>query len=102
MSRHSRALQELYQHIQDGEIGDIILMLENAWYSVISPEGCAAILWRDNARASDAAEALRLSAPDLLELRVIDKILPEPTGGAHRCRGLLGAHDRQGPKPSRG
>jgi acetyl-CoA carboxylase carboxyl transferase subunit alpha len=65
-------------------IGDTILMLENAWYSVISPEGCAAILWRDNAKAPDAAEALRLSAPDLLDLKVIDKILPEPTGGAHR------------------
>jgi acetyl-CoA carboxylase carboxyl transferase subunit alpha len=65
-------------------IGDVVLMLENAWYSVISPEGCAAILWRDNAKASEAAEALRLTAPDLLELGVIDKIVPEPTGGAHR------------------
>lgn len=65
-------------------VGDTILMLENAWYSVISPEGCAAILWRDQAKAPDAAEALRVSAPDLLELKVIDKILPEPTGGAHR------------------
>lgn len=65
-------------------IGDVILMLENAWYSVISPEGCAAILWRDNAKAPEAAEALKLSAPDLLELGVIDKIVPEPTGGAHR------------------
>jgi acetyl-CoA carboxylase carboxyl transferase subunit alpha len=59
-------------------------MLENAWYSVISPEGCAAILWRDNAKAPDAAESLKLSATDLLSLKVIDKILPEPTGGAHR------------------
>lgn len=65
-------------------VGDTILMLENSWYSVISPEGCAAILWRDQAKAPDAAEALRVSAPDLLELKVIDKILPEPTGGAHR------------------
>jgi len=65
-------------------IGDKILMLENSWYSVISPEGCAAILWRDNAKAPDAAEALKLSATDLLELKVIDKILPEPSGGAHR------------------
>ncbi len=65
-------------------VGDTLLMLENAWYSVISPEGCAAILWRDQAKAPDAAEALKLSAPDLLELKVIDKILPEPTGGAHR------------------
>ncbi|MFH2054642.1 MAG: acetyl-CoA carboxylase carboxyltransferase subunit alpha [bacterium] len=65
-------------------VGDSVKMLENAWYSVISPEGCAAILWRDNANAPQAAEALKLSAPDLLELGVIDKILPEPTGGAHR------------------
>jgi len=65
-------------------IGDKLLMLENSWYSVISPEGCAAILWRDNAKAPDAAEALKLSATDLLELKVIDKILPEPSGGAHR------------------
>ncbi len=65
-------------------IGDRLLMLENAWYSVISPEGCAAILWRDSAKAPDAAEALRLSATDLMQLKVIDKILPEPTGGAHR------------------
>ncbi len=65
-------------------IGDRILMLENSWYSVISPEGCAAILWRDQAKAPDAAEALRLSAADLMQIKVIDKILPEPTGGAHR------------------
>ncbi len=65
-------------------IGDRVMMLENSWYSVISPEGCAAILWRDNAKAPDAAEALRLSATDLMQLKVIDKILPEPTGGAHR------------------
>jgi len=65
-------------------VGDTILMLENAWYSVISPEGCAAILWRDQAKASEAAEALKLTAQDMLELKVIDKILPEPKGGAHR------------------
>jgi acetyl-CoA carboxylase carboxyl transferase subunit alpha len=65
-------------------VGDVLLMQENAWYSVISPEGCAAILWRDQTKAPDAAEALRVSAPDLMELKVIDKILPEPTGGAHR------------------
>ncbi len=70
-------------------IGDKILMLENSWYSVISPEGCAAILWRDNAKAPDAAEALKLSATDLLELKVIDKILPEPSGGAHRNHSLV-------------
>jgi acetyl-CoA carboxylase carboxyl transferase subunit alpha len=65
-------------------VGDRVFMLENAWYSVISPEGCAAILWRDAAKAPEAAEALRLSAPDLMKLRVIDKIIPEPGGGAHR------------------
>jgi acetyl-CoA carboxylase carboxyl transferase subunit alpha len=65
-------------------IGDRVFMLENAWYSVISPEGCAAILWRDSAKAPEAAEALKLSATDLLELKVIDKIIPEPVGGAHK------------------
>lgn len=65
-------------------IGDKVFMLENAWYSVISPEGCAAILWRDSAKAPEAAEALKLSATDLLELKVIDKIIPEPVGGAHK------------------
>jgi len=65
-------------------VGDRVFMLENSWYSVISPEGCAAILWRDSAKAPEAAEALKLSAPDLLELKVIDKIIPEPTGGAHK------------------
>ncbi len=64
-------------------IGDVILMFENCWYSVISPEGCAAILWRDNSKASLAAEAMKLTAPDLLKLKVIDKILKEPAGGAH-------------------
>jgi acetyl-CoA carboxylase carboxyl transferase subunit alpha len=65
-------------------VGDKILMLENAWYSVISPEGCAAILWRDSAKAPQAAEALKLTAMDLMELKIIDKIIPEPLGGAHR------------------
>jgi acetyl-CoA carboxylase carboxyl transferase subunit alpha len=65
-------------------VGDKILMLENAWYSVISPEGCAAILWRDSSKAPQAAEALKLTAMDLLKLKVIDKIIPEPLGGAHR------------------
>jgi len=65
-------------------LGDRILMMENAWYSVISPEGCAAILWRDSSKASQAAEVLKLAAPDLLELKVIDEIIPEPLGGAHR------------------
>lgn len=65
-------------------VGDAVLMLENSWYSVISPEGCAAILWRDAAKAKDAAEALKLAAPDLMELEIIDRIVPEPPGGAHR------------------
>jgi acetyl-CoA carboxylase carboxyl transferase subunit alpha len=64
--------------------GDRILMLEHAVYSVISPEGCATILWRDAAQASVAAEALRLTAEDLLRLRLIDQIVPEPLGGAQR------------------
>jgi len=65
-------------------VGDRILMLENAWYSVISPEGCAAILWRDRAKASRAAEALKLTAQDLIKLGVVDVVVPEPLGGAHR------------------
>ncbi len=64
-------------------VGDRVMMLEYAWYSVISPEGCAAILWRDAGKAPDAAEALRVTSSDALELRVIDKIIHEPTGGAH-------------------
>jgi len=64
-------------------VGDRVLMLQHAIYSVISPEGCAAILWKDQARAEDAARALRLTAKDLKELGVIDEILPEPAGGAH-------------------
>ena len=63
---------------------DRILMLEHAVYSVISPEGCATILWRDAAQASVAAEALRLTAEDLLRLKLIDQIVPEPLGGAQR------------------
>jgi acetyl-CoA carboxylase carboxyl transferase subunit alpha len=65
-------------------VGDVVLMMEHSWYSVISPEGCAAILWRDAAKAPDAAEALKLAAPDLIDLEVIDRIVPEPSGGAHR------------------
>ena len=64
-------------------VGDRVLMLEHATYSVISPEGCAAILWKDAARKKDAAEALRLTAGDLKEFDVIDEIVPEPPGGAH-------------------
>jgi acetyl-CoA carboxylase carboxyl transferase subunit alpha len=61
-----------------------VLMLEHAIYSVISPEGCASILWRDSGHAQEAAEALRLTAQDLLRLGIIDRIVPEPLGGAHR------------------
>src|ERR1700730_4382952 len=61
-----------------------VLMLEHAIYSVISPEGCASILWRDGEHAQEAAEALRLTAPELLRLGVVDRVVPEPLGGAHR------------------
>ena len=66
-----------------------VLMLENAIYSVISPEGCATILWRDPKKMLDAAKAMKLSAKDLLELNIIDEIIPEPTGGAHRDKNLM-------------
>jgi len=72
-------------------IGDKIFMLEYSWYSVISPEGCAAILWRDNAYAPDAAEALKLTAGDLINLKLIDKIIPEPPGGAHNDHKAMAA-----------
>jgi len=65
-------------------VGNRVLMLEYAIYSVISPEGCAAILWGDAAKAADAARLMRVTAPDLLRLGVIDAIVPEPAGGAHR------------------
>jgi len=64
-------------------IGDHVNMLENSVYSVISPEGCASILWRDAAKAEVAAEALKITAPDLKEFGIIDEIVPEPEGGAH-------------------
>ena len=66
-----------------------VLMLENAIYSVISPEGCATILWRDPKKMLDAAKAMKLSAKDLLELEIIDEIIPEPSGGAHRDKDLV-------------
>lgn len=65
-------------------VGDRLLILENAYYSVISPEACSAILWRDRRHAAEAAEALKLTAQDLLKLEVVDEIVPEPEGGAHR------------------
>jgi acetyl-CoA carboxylase carboxyl transferase subunit alpha len=64
-------------------VGDRVHMFENSIYSVISPEGCASILWRDATKADRAAEAMKITAPDLLELGVIDEIVPEPAGGAH-------------------
>ncbi|HXX43282.1 MAG TPA: acetyl-CoA carboxylase carboxyltransferase subunit alpha [Candidatus Acidoferrales bacterium] len=64
-------------------IGDRVLMLENAVYSVISPEGCASIMWRDATKAEMAAEALKITSRDLLDLKLIDEIVPEPEGGAH-------------------
>ncbi len=66
-----------------------VIMLENAIYSVISPEGCATILWRDPKKMLDAAKAMKLSAKDLLELNVIDEIIDEPIGGAHRDKNLI-------------
>ena len=65
-----------------------VIMLENAIYSVISPEGCATILWRDPKKMLDAAKAMKLSAKDLLELEIIDEVIPEPLGGAHRDKNL--------------
>jgi acetyl-CoA carboxylase carboxyl transferase subunit alpha len=65
-------------------VADRVLMLEHAVYSVISPEGCAAILWEDARKAREAADVLRITAPDLLKLGVVDAVIPEPPGGAHR------------------
>lgn len=65
-------------------VGDCIAILENAYYSVISPEGCAAILWRDRAKAPEAAEALRLTSRDLQQFGIVDEVIEEPMGGAHR------------------
>lgn len=80
--------------------GNHVLMMEHAIYSVISPEGCASILWRTNDKAQDAAIALKITAQDLLKLGVIDDVVPEPLGGAHRDReramNLLGDHLENG------
>jgi acetyl-CoA carboxylase carboxyl transferase subunit alpha len=65
-------------------VADRVMMLQYAYYSVISPEGCAAILWKDRAYAPDAASALKMTAPDLVDLGVADEIIPEPLEGAHR------------------
>ncbi len=72
-------------------VGDTILMHEFAIYSVIPPEGCAAILWRDSARKVEAADALKLTAPDLMRLGLVDEIVPEPSGGAHTNHELASA-----------
>ena len=70
-------------------VANRVLMLEHAIYSVISPEGCASILWRSSEKAKDASEALKLTAEDLLELKIVDAIVPEPLGGAHRDRAKM-------------
>lgn len=70
-------------------IGNRILMLEHAWYSVISPEMCANILWRDSSKAAEASESLRLAPTDLLKFGVIDDVITEPLGGAHRDHGFM-------------
>jgi acetyl-CoA carboxylase carboxyl transferase subunit alpha len=75
-------------------VGDRILMLEHAWYSVISPEMCATILWRDSARAPQAAELLRLTPADLLKFGIIDDVITEPIGGAHRDHAVMGQQMR--------
>ncbi|WP_424950485.1 acetyl-CoA carboxylase carboxyltransferase subunit alpha [Deinococcus sp.] len=64
-------------------VGNRVLIMENAWYSVISPEACASIIWKDAAKAPEAAEALKLTGADLLELGVVEEVIPEPLGGAH-------------------
>jgi acetyl-CoA carboxylase carboxyl transferase subunit alpha len=64
-------------------VADRVIMLENSVYSVITPEGCAAILWKDSSQKERAADALKLTAQDLLRLKLIDEIIPEPVGGAH-------------------
>jgi acetyl-CoA carboxylase carboxyl transferase subunit alpha len=66
-------------------VADRVLILENAYYSVISPEGCAAILWKDQSHAPKAAAALKMTAPDLLKLKLVDEVIPEPAGGAHHA-----------------
>jgi acetyl-CoA carboxylase carboxyl transferase alpha subunit len=76
-------------------VGDVVLAMQNAIYSVISPEGCAAILWRSPAEAERAAKAMRLSGPDLLELGIVDALIPEPAGGAHTDHAATAASIRR-------
>jgi acetyl-CoA carboxylase carboxyl transferase subunit alpha len=75
-------------------VADRILMLEYSIYSVISPEGCASILWRDPAKVPEAASQLRLTAPDLVELGICDEVIPEAPGGAHRDAAVTAARIR--------
>ena len=70
-------------------VGDRVAMLEHAYYSVISPEGCAGILWKSHTFKERAAEALRMTSKDLLQLGIIDNVIPEPLGGAHRDHHLM-------------
>ena len=73
-------------------VADRVLILENAYYSVISPEACSAILWKDRKHAPEAAAALKLTADDLMRLGVVDEVVPEPEGGAHRDHDLAAAN----------
>jgi acetyl-CoA carboxylase carboxyl transferase subunit alpha len=73
-------------------VADRVLILQNAYYSVISPEGCASILWRNSVKAPDAANALKLTGDHLLKFGVVDEMIPEPQGGAHRDPALVAAH----------
>lgn len=73
-------------------VADKVLMMENAYYSVISPEGCAAILWKHRKHAPEAAEAMKLAAPDLKKLNLIDEVIPEPNGGAHHDHAAAAAN----------
>ena len=76
-------------------VADRVLILENAYYSVISPEGCAAILWKDRKASAQAAEALKITAKDLLELKLVDEIIPEPLGGAHNDMAVTASNLKQ-------
>lgn len=76
-------------------VADRVLMMENAYYSVISPEGCAAILWKHRKHAPEAAEAMKIAAPDLAKLKLIDEVVPEPKGGAHHDHEATAAHFKQ-------
>lgn len=76
-------------------VADRVLILENAYYSVISPEGCAAILWKDHNAKAQAAEALKITAGDLLELGLVDEVIPEPLGGAHQSLEAMASNLKQ-------